>query len=551
MSERFINFSQTPIKNENLPKLYYLTALHDGELTLQGLPNPSDQAFAGPIQWLIEQAQMHEWGIALEGYIAELRAAAHDEPNLHQVIEYLLQGPWSVFDSSGQPQDIFITVPSLETRLRVNDRKIISEARKIMARKTLLLVPDSIDGTTIPLGHNLLNKIAEELKQRIASAHENLDIALVRIQHTQKSNHQGLFSELMKALFSHTTQLEFKSSIHTKEGPLLIEGATGTGKTQAASLIATQLGKKLYEINLAAISDDLLEARMRGYKKGTFTGATEDREGFFEMADGHVLFLDELQSTSMASQTQLLDLLSAVSNSVRISRLGEEKERKVYSVKVIMATNQPADKLITEGQLREDLFHRIRDVIRFKELSEWLQDDQYKSKIFTLLWLYRWSSFAHSTADDIKSIPVSLLFPRVEEGATELIRSAKWPGNFRQFERFAYDLYWKLSHSTSAEVSKDLVQELLDSESSRFQPSRTLPTPLDSSASGIEEKARFVENTLTINSMNIAKSLPKLEHYKLKSRASLKTFLLKNQELFTHHFLNDSRIKSFIGINGY
>ncbi|MDY0207976.1 MAG: sigma 54-interacting transcriptional regulator [Pseudomonas sp.] len=549
MLERFISFSQTLIKSENQPKFYYLAVLRNEELILQGLPKQSDQAYAGPIQWLIEQAQVHEWGIAIERYIIELSEVAHEEPNLHQVIEYLLQGPWTVFDSSGQPQDIFMTLPGLETRVRANDRKIIAEARKIMARKTLLLVPDSVAGATIPQEHNLLNTIAEELKQRIESAPEDLDIALVRVQNTEKSHHQGLFSGLMKALFSHTTQLRFKDSIHTKEGPLLIEGATGTGKTQAASLIATQLGKKLYEINLAAISDDLLEARMRGYRKGTFTGAIEDREGFFEMADGHVLFLDELQSTSMASQTQLLDLLSAVSNSVRISRLGEEKERKVYSVKVIMATNQPADKLILENQLREDLFHRIRDVIRFKGLTDWLQDGQYQRKIFTLLWLYRWSSFVHSTTDDIKNIPVNLLFPRFEEGATELIRSAQWPGNFRQFERFAYDLYWKLSHSASVEVSKDLVQELLNNESDRFEPSRTLPASLDSSLSGIEEKARFVERTLTDNSMNISRSLLKLAHYKLKSRPSLKTFLIKNQKLFTHHFLNDSRIKSFIGIS--
>ncbi|GGE43275.1 hypothetical protein GCM10007421_16840 [Halopseudomonas oceani] len=347
----------------------------------------------------------------------------------------------------------------------------------------------------------------------------------------------------MNALFCRTTQLNFASRLHQKEGPLLIEGATGTGKSQAASLIANTLKKDLIEINLAALSNELIESRIRGYKKGAFTGAEKDTPGFFEEADGKVLFLDELQSTALTSQTQLLDLLSAVSNRVRVGRIGGDSTRREYTVKVILATNRPAKDLLSEGVLREDLFHRIRDVVSFKNLNQLLKQDDYQELIKKLLTLYRWKSLAPLDAD-IPEVRTELIFPSIDPGIFSQIRQANWPGNFRQFERFSYDLYWALETQSSPEISRDLVRELIKREAERF----FLPdeAPEKKPTTGPARKASVVEDVLTRNGMVISKSLPELADEKLKSRNTLKTFILRNKEYFSEHFLEDSKIHDFI-----
>ncbi len=503
-----------------------------------------------PIEGLILEAQMKEWRDALADTIIEaLEELAIKDPNVQDVIDDLQKGPWPLFDSR-MDRDIFATCPALDLRDKASiDRKILATADKILSRKTIFLVPDFSQGSIVKPGDPVVNLIAEELIGRIEKPKRISDVALVRLKsgRAQGANEESLFEALMKALFSQTTQLTFSEGIHEKEGPLLIEGATGTGKSQAATLLASKLGKDLHEINLAALTDELLESKMRGHVKGAFTGAHKDTAGFFENADGQVLFLDELQSASLPSQTQLLDLLSAVSDQVRISRMGDEAKRRVYTVKVVLATNRPSDELLSEGLLREDLFHRIRDIVRFKGLNELLGQQDYTSRIFKLLSLYRWKSFPAVEGSDheLAKLETHLIFPSFEDGVADLIRNENWPGNFRQLERFAYDLYWKLPSQTTSFIKKELVEKLLAKEKERL-PSPRAERNNNSMVTETQRAAEFVESVLIENSMNIEKSCKHFGHYKLKSRPALKLFLNKNIDLFSSNFINDSKISKFM-----
>lgn len=531
---------------------FYTVAIAHGELTLQGLPLDEGSFDGSPIEGLVVQAQLKEWRDALaEAILDDLEALTDKDPSVRGVIEALENGPWSLLDTSGKPPEIFAGCRALDTFDKAAlDRKILATAEKILHRKTILLVPDFSQGAVITPYDPIVSKIAEELIGKIGIPGRPAEIALVRLEPVSRlgGDEKSLFEALMKALFSQTTQLVFEDRIHEKEGPLLIEGATGTGKTQAAMLLATRLGKELHEINLAALTDELLESKMRGHVKGAFTGAHKDTGGFFEHANGQVLFLDELQSASLHSQTQLLDLLSAVSNQVRVSRMGEEKHRRVCTVKVVLATNRPAEELLAEGALREDLFHRIRDVVRFKGLNELLDQEDYSVRIFRLLRLHRWQSFpaVAPRSVEIGELANDLLFPLFESGITDLIRKADWPGNFRQFERFAYDLYWGLSNQSPVQVTIHLVEELLTRERVRFQPGSSVEREQAPVILETQHAAQFIEKTLVRNGMNIEQSRKEFGPYKLRSRPSLKSFLNRNRDFFSPHFLEDSKIAAFM-----
>jgi DNA-binding NtrC family response regulator len=145
--------------------------------------------------------------------------------------------------------------------------------------------------------------------------------------------------------------------VSRSDATVLITGESGTGKELVAKGIhfsGKRRDKPFIPINCAAIPESLIEAELFGYKRGSFTGATQDTKGKFETADGGTLFLDEISQMPLPLQPKLLRVLQEQ----EIVRIGESSPRKI-DVRIIAATNQNLEKMVEQGTFREDLYFRL------------------------------------------------------------------------------------------------------------------------------------------------------------------------------------------------
>jgi len=139
--------------------------------------------------------------------------------------------------------------------------------------------------------------------------------------------------------------------------PVYIEGESGTGKELVAEAIhrgSARAGGSFVAINCGALPETLVDSELFGHERGAFTGATEARRGVFEQAQRGTLFLDEITEMPLEIQVRLLRVLE---NS-RLRRIGGSRDLEV-DVRVVAASNRPAEQALAEGRLREDLFHRL------------------------------------------------------------------------------------------------------------------------------------------------------------------------------------------------
>ena len=197
------------------------------------------------------------------------------------------------------------------------------------------------------------------------------------------------------------------------DATVLILGESGTGKELAAKAIHT-LSKRKDKPYLAqfcgSIPDTLLESELFGYKRGAFTGATSDKKGLFEVADGGTFFLDEIADISMALQAKLLRVIQ----NQEIIPLGGTKVKKV-DVRIIAATNKDLRQMVKEGKFREDLFYRLNVFpIRIPPLRERVGDIPLLAKYFA----------RQFGAEDI----------RFDARALQKMERYSWPGNVRQLQ---------------------------------------------------------------------------------------------------------------------
>ena len=143
---------------------------------------------------------------------------------------------------------------------------------------------------------------------------------------------------------------------------VLICGESGTGKevlARALHFSGITSNKRFVAVNCGGLAENLVESELFGYRRGAFTGADTDREGYFEAANGGTLFLDEIGNLPLASQAVLLRAIEEKA----ITRVGDNRTRPV-NIRLVAATNRDLEHAIEEGRFREDLYYRL-NVIRF------------------------------------------------------------------------------------------------------------------------------------------------------------------------------------------
>ncbi|AXQ93680.1 sigma-54-dependent Fis family transcriptional regulator [Cereibacter azotoformans] len=204
-------------------------------------------------------------------------------------------------------------------------------------------------------------------------------------------------------------------AVAISEAPVLVRGATGTGKELVAEALhrASGRGGNLVAVNCAAIPAELLESELFGHEKGAFTGAERQRIGRIEMAHGGTLFLDEIGDMPLALQAKLLRVLE----SRRISRVGGTGEIDV-DFRLVTATHRNLDAQVAKGGFRSDLYYRI-NVFPLE-----LPDLRERTSDIPLI-------LARMLDDHLARNPAADL-PHFDAGALRALGAHDWPGNVRE-----------------------------------------------------------------------------------------------------------------------
>jgi len=202
---------------------------------------------------------------------------------------------------------------------------------------------------------------------------------------------------------------------------VMITGESGTGKELIARAIfqnSLRAQKPFIAVNCAAIPENLIESELFGHEKGSFTGATNQRIGKFELCDGGTIFLDEIGDMAPSTQTKILRALQEG----EIQRVGSSETVRV-DVRMIAATNKPLEDMVKEKTFREDLYYRLNVVrIQLPPLRERMEDVPDLVN-FVLKRLARDSKAAVHT---------------ISPEALGVLCNYNWPGNVRELENLVY-----------------------------------------------------------------------------------------------------------------
>lgn len=198
---------------------------------------------------------------------------------------------------------------------------------------------------------------------------------------------------------------------------VLITGESGVGKEVFPQIIHQNSSRKhgqYIAVNCGAIPEGTIDSELFGHEKGSFTGALADRKGYFEVADGGTIFLDEAGELPLPTQARLLRVLE----SGEFIKVGSSKVQKT-NVRIVAATNVNLVQAVANGKFREDLYYRLNTVpIQIPPLRERSED---------IILLFR--KFATDCAEKYRMPAV-----RLDEDARQLLTSYRWPGNIRELK---------------------------------------------------------------------------------------------------------------------
>lgn len=248
---------------------------------------------------------------------------------------------------------------------------------------------------------------------------------------------------------------------------VLITGESGVGKEVFARALhgySKRASNKLVSVNCGAIPEGILESELFGHKKGSFTGAIDDRKGYFEIADQGTLFLDEIAEMPLTTQVKLLRVLETK----EFMRLGSESVTKA-DARIIAATNKDLQKEVDAKKFRKDLLFRLKAVsINIPPLRK-------RPKDIVSLINHFLSAYAESN-----NIPE----PRITNSAYDLLSGYYWPGNIRELKN-TIETATALSRTGILDVG-DFIN-LIDADE-EYNNQRNLPVHLGRSPEALDRE---------------------------------------------------------------
>ncbi len=257
----------------------------------------------------------------------------------------------------------------------------------------------------------------------------------------EEIRHSNNFAEIITQSDKYKKILNQIQQVAATDATVLILGETGTGKellARAVHNLSGRSGRPLVKVNCAALPANLIESEIFGHEKGSFTGAISRKIGRFELADKGTLFLDEIGEMPIDLQSKLLRVLQEG----EFERIGSTQTQKV-DVRIIAATNQNVEKMISEGKFRQDLYYRLNvfPIINIP-LRERKEDIQ-------LLVQYFIKKFSDKMGKNITNIPKKVI---------DTFMNYSWPGNVRELENIV-ERAVIISNGMSLQIGNWLTQE--------------------------------------------------------------------------------------------
>ena len=222
---------------------------------------------------------------------------------------------------------------------------------------------------------------------------------------------------------------------------VLLQGESGVGKELIAEVLhelSTRRHEPMVVVNCGAIPEGLIESELFGAEKGAYTGAVEERVGYFEEADGSTIFLDEIGEMPQAAQVRLLRVLETG----RFTRVGASKQQQV-DVRIVAATNKDLAEEVQKGNFRKDLYYRLSTVL--------IDIPPLRKRPEDILPIFE--TFLYQFAQEYNSSR-----KRLTEDARELLQTYRWPGNVRELRNIAEQVAVLMREE---EVSADDLRPLL------------------------------------------------------------------------------------------
>ena len=249
---------------------------------------------------------------------------------------------------------------------------------------------------------------------------------------------------------------------------VLITGESGTGKEKVAKAIhksSKRTHEPLIIVNCGAIPEGIIESELFGHKKGAFTGAGDDRKGYFETANKGTLFLDEIGETPLETQVKLLRVLE----NGEFIRVGDSKT--LYTdVRIIAATNKNLESLVKKGDFRQDLYYRLKTVsIHVPALRQRVEDLSLFVERFAL---------EFTRTNDI-------VYRGFMPEAIRLMKQYNWPGNVRELKNFVESI---LVLEKGERVTSEMVERKLRPSLDTALQNPHLPVLVDQSPERVENE---------------------------------------------------------------